>query len=244
MCTRCRRNVDRAGNLAELRELPAGHVYRQTIEDFVNESPLISPLGKQSDKQTAVARTKFPGTGKNKRPPSWIRWSVILRRLERSSKGILKFVIRSRVNWKSPFPKTIEEIVQVDGSIFIFLLSLSLSLSRDFVFRWIIHWKWGERKGREKWPVNTFIGSLSERNSCVSRCGEKRRSVGESRFKPEAPVIGEDWGASVSRCSKYNVARQSSREGRVARQCEERDLGRRSCSNSLPRSRTVHCRLN
>lgn len=39
LCTRCRRNVARTGNLAELRELPAGHVYRQTIEDFVNESP-------------------------------------------------------------------------------------------------------------------------------------------------------------------------------------------------------------
>lgn len=99
---------------------------------------------------------------------------------------------------------------------FSFFFSFSLSLQR---FRLSLNNSLEmrrERKGRERWPVNTFIGSLSERNSCVSRCGEKRRPVGESRFKPEAPVIGDDWGASVSRCSKYNVVRQSSREGRVA----------------------------
>lgn len=126
MCTRRRRNVDRAGNLAELRELPAGHVYRQTIEDFVNESPLISPLGKQSDKQMAVARTKLRGTERNPMIHDR-RFQEILKR------GILKLVIRARVNWKSSFPlvpKTIEEIVQVDRSIFIFFpFSLSPEIS-------------------------------------------------------------------------------------------------------------------
>lgn len=64
--------------------------------------------------------------------------------------------------------------------------------------------------------------------------------MGESRFKPEAPLIGEDWRASV-RCSNYNLARQSSREESRNRDNAKNaisvdDLG---CSNSLPRSRTA-----